>query len=79
MARCHTGADRIPAGIPVGTPVAHKTGTLAGISNDVGIVTLPDKKRFAIAVFTRGIAEGPARAKIIADASRAAFDALSAH
>jgi len=77
MARCRTGADRIPAGVPAGTPVAHKTGTLAGISNDVGIVTLPDKRRFAIALFTRGIAEGPARAKIIADSTRAIFDAFS--
>ncbi|MCY7271796.1 MAG: class A beta-lactamase [Sphingomonas bacterium] len=73
MARCRTGADRIPAGLPEGTPVAHKTGTLAGISNDVGIVTLPDKRRIAIAVFTRGIAEGPARARIIADATRMLF------
>jgi beta-lactamase class A len=78
MSRCHTGADRIPAGVPAGTPVAHKTGTLAGISNDVGIVTLPDKRRVTVAVFTRGIAEGPARAKLIADATRAAFDSFSA-
>ena len=77
MARCRTGADRIRAGLPAGTPVAHKTGTLAGISNDVGIVTLPDKRRIAIAVFTRGIAEGPARAKVIADATRAVFNAFS--
>ena len=77
MARCRTGTDRIPAGVPAGTPVAHKTGTLAGISNDVGIVTLPDKRRIAIAVFTRGMAEGPARAKVIADATRAVFDAYS--
>jgi len=77
MARCRTGADRIPAGLPVGTPVAHKTGTLAGISNDVGIVTLPDKRRIAIALFTRGIAEGPARAKIIADATRVLFNQFS--
>ncbi len=77
MARCHTGGDRIPAGVPVGTPVAHKTGTLAGISNDVGIVSLPDKRRLAIAVFTRGLADGPARAKIIADATRAAFNTFS--
>lgn len=78
MARCRTGADRIPAGVPADTPVAHKTGTLAGISNDVGIVTLPDKRRIAVAVFTRGIAEGPARAKVIADATRAAYDAFTA-
>jgi beta-lactamase class A len=78
MARCRTGLDRIPGALPPGTPTLHKTGTLAGISNDVGIVTLPDKRRFAVAVFTRGIAEGPARAKVIADATRAAYDSFSA-
>lgn len=78
MARCRTGVDRIPAGVPAGTAVAHKTGTLAGISNDVGIVTLPDQRRFAIAIFTQGIAEGPARAQVIADATKAAYDALTA-
>ena len=78
MARCRTGLDRIPGALPAGTPTAHKTGTLAGISNDVGIVTLPDRSRFAVAVFTRGIAEGPARAKVIADATRAAYDAFVA-
>lgn len=71
MARCHTGADRIPTGLPEGTPVAHKTGTLLGISNDVGIVTLAGGRKIAIAVFIRGMAEGPARAKVIADATRA--------
>lgn len=76
MARCRTGLDRIPGALPKGTATLHKTGTLAGISNDVGIVTLPDKRRFAVAVFTRGIAEGPARAKVIADATRAAYDAF---
>lgn len=75
MTRAHTGADRIPAGVPTGTPVAHKTGTLLGISNDVGIVTLPGNRRIAIAVFTRGMAEGPARAKVIADATRALVSA----
>ena len=77
MARCRTGADRIPAGLAVGTPVAHKTGTLLGISNDVGIITLPDQRRVAIAVFTRGMAEGPARAKVISDATRAVVAAWS--
>ena len=28
--------------LPSGTPVAHKTGTMGGAINDVGIVTLPD-------------------------------------
>ena len=77
MSRCETGADRIPGQLPVGTRVEHKTGTLGGISNDVGIVTLADGRRFVIAVFTRGIADGPARAKIIGDVSRAAYDQLA--
>ena len=78
MARCRTGADRIPAGLAAGTPVAHKTGTLLGISNDVGIITLPGDRRIAIAVFTRGMTDGPARAKIIADATRTIAAAWSA-
>lgn len=77
MSRCETGADRIPGQLPAGTRVEHKTGTLGGISNDVGYVTLPDGRRFAIVVFTRGIVEGPTRAKVIAEASRAAYDHLA--
>ncbi len=71
MARTRTGADRITAGLPTGATVAHKTGTLLGISNDVGIIAMPGGRRIAIAVFTRGVSEGPARAKAIADATRA--------
>ncbi len=33
-----TRNNRIPARLPAGTPVAHKTGDLAGISNDAGVV-----------------------------------------
>lgn len=77
MSRCETGADRIPGQLPTGTRVEHKTGTLGGISNDVGIVTLPDGRRYVITVFTRGIAEGPVRAKVIADAARVAYDHLT--
>ena len=46
-----TGAKRLPAGLPAGTP-AHKTGTSAVINgitggvNDIGIVTLPDGRHY---------------------------------
>ena len=33
-----TRNNRIPARLPAGTAVAHKTGDLAGISNDAGVV-----------------------------------------
>jgi beta-lactamase class A len=52
------GNSKIRGQLPKGTPVAHKTGysgvNNSGITtatNDIGIVTLPDGKRFAIAVF----------------------------
>ncbi len=44
MHRCRTGKGRLPAGVPAGTKVAHKTGTLSRlITNDAGIITLPGK------------------------------------
>lgn len=36
-----TLSDRIPAGLPPGTAVAHKTGNYANATNDVGIVFAP--------------------------------------
>jgi beta-lactamase class A len=77
LSRTRTGADRLRAGLPKGTRVEHKTGTLRGISADVGIITLPSGRRFAIAAFTQGIAKPAARATLIANAARAAFDSLS--
>lgn len=44
---------KIPAGLPPGTRVAHKTGELENNEHDAGIVILPDRT-FAIAVLTRG-------------------------
>jgi beta-lactamase class A len=33
--------DRLPTGVPSGTPIAHKTGNLEGVAHDVGIVATP--------------------------------------
>jgi beta-lactamase class A len=83
MAASQTGAKRIKAGVPAGSVVAHKTGTAADVlgtnpaTNDIGIVTLPNGRRFAIAVFVSG-SDKPqgAREKAIADVARAAVEAL---
>jgi beta-lactamase class A len=42
MLKCQTGESRIKGGLPPGTAVAHKTGTIAGTVNDTGIIYLPD-------------------------------------
>ncbi len=71
MSRTRTGAGRLKGMLPKGTPVAHKTGTVGGIANDVGYITLPDGRRFAIAVFTNS-SKTPAsdRERAIAEVSR---------
>lgn len=75
MARCKTGQNRLRGLLPPGTPIAHKTGSLNGLGNDVGIVTLPDGSSYAIAVFVMKDSKGrEARDRIIAEAARAAHD-----
>lgn len=76
LGRTATGRNRIRGLLPPDTPVAHKTGTLEGISNDVGIVTLPDGRHLALAVFVKSQPDAEARSRRIAEAARAAYDAF---
>lgn len=75
MERCITGEKRLKGLLPTGTVVAHKTGTLMSIANDVGLVTLPDGSRFAIAVFVKGDTKGvDTQERVIAELARTAYD-----
>lgn len=71
MGRCATGTRRIRALLPAGTLVEDKTGTLDGVTNDVGFMTMPDGRRVAVAVFARG---GRDRQPGIAEVSRMIYD-----
>jgi beta-lactamase class A len=75
MNRCITGSNRIRGLLPPGTKVEHKTGTLTGLTGDVGFITLPNGRRIAVALFARGGANRPA---VIATAARAIYDAFAA-
>ena len=74
MAQCQTGKNRIRALLPTGTPVENKTGTLTGLTDDVGFITMPDGHRIAVAIFTRG---GSDRPRTIAEAARAIYDGFT--
>lgn len=74
MARCRTGPRRIRGLLPPGTPVAHKTGTLDGVTDDVGIVSLPNGHALAVAVFEQGRGGVAARDRSIARLSRTLYD-----
>lgn len=62
--------DEIPAGLPKGTPVAHKTGSITATLHDAAIVYPPSRGPYVLVVLTRKIpSEATARA-LIADVSR---------
>src|SRR6476620_6679738 len=73
MAQCQTGRNRMKALLP-GVPVEHKTGTLDGLADDVGFITMPDGHRLAVAIFARG---GTNRPRTIAEAARAIYDGFT--
>ena len=52
MKRCHTNS-RIPRHLPKGTEVAHKTGTMDKVANDVGVV-YTDKGDYLLCMFYNG-------------------------
>jgi beta-lactamase class A len=75
------GPRRLKGLLPPGTVVAHKTGTDAtreGVTratNDIGLITMPDGRQLAIAVFIKdSTADEAAREGTIAKIARAAWD-----
>jgi beta-lactamase class A len=77
------GADGIRAGLPRGAIFAHKPGAsptdqgLTAADNDAGIITLPDRRRYAVASFLSGSTAPQAeRAALFADLGRAAARSL---
>jgi len=75
------GLTWMKAGLPEGTPLAHRTGisntnenNLRAAMNDVGIVTLPNGKHFIISIYLKNITETrEATEKILADVTNAAW------
>ncbi|MBA3812302.1 MAG: serine hydrolase, partial [Caulobacteraceae bacterium] len=83
MTATETGANRLGAGLPRGAALAHKTGSartdlgLTPATNDVGIATLGDGRRVAIAAYLAGsTATEPERDRLIADTARLMASAL---
>jgi len=75
MSRCKTGRNRIRGLLPFGTQVENKTGTLSGLTPDVGFITLPNGRRIAVALFARG---GTNRPRSIAEAARTIYYGFAA-
>jgi beta-lactamase class A len=67
----------IPAGLPREARVAHKTGDISTIAHDAGLVYLPDRKPYALAVLTEWEPSTQGRSATIAAASYLAYAALT--
>jgi beta-lactamase class A len=67
--------DAIPAGLPPGTVVGHKTGSITKIHNDAAIVYGP--KPYVLVVLVRGIQDQKVSAALIASISREVWAAAA--
>ena len=74
MENCVTGRRRIPAGIPSGAIVRHKTGSLNNTSSDIGIVETADGHVFAVAIYVTGQGSRPNREARIASIARTVYN-----
>jgi beta-lactamase class A len=66
----------IPAGLPAEARVAHKTGEISTIAHDAGIVYLPNRKPYVIAILTEWEPEQTGRSPTIAAASYMVYEHL---
>ena len=83
MSATSTGVNRFRAGLPPSAALAHKTGSaatdlgLTPATNDIGLVTLKDGRRFAIAGFlAASTATDADRDRLFADAARLVVKAI---
>jgi beta-lactamase class A len=65
--------DAIPAGVPGGTSVAHKTGNITRIHHDAAIVYAP--RPYVLVLLVRGIEEQKKSAALMAELSKAVYEA----
>lgn len=66
--------EGIPAGVPAGILVAHKTGELTKIHHDAAIVFA--KRPYILVILVRGLAETKDSSALIADISRRFYEAV---
>ncbi len=67
--------DAIPAGVPAGVPVAHKTGNITRIQHDAAVVY--GSRPYVLVVLVRGIDDKKQSAALIAGISRLVYEATA--
>jgi beta-lactamase class A len=81
MENTFVAPHRIRGLLPIGTTIAHRSGTsgtnddgLSPATNDIGVITLPGGRHLAVAIFlTDSYADDEDRDKVIAEIAKAAY------
>jgi len=68
----------IPALLPGSTQVAHKTGEISTCTHDAGLVLLPGRHPYAVAILTEHPPDADSPQKAVARVSRAIYEFLTA-
>lgn len=66
--------EMIPALLPDGVQVAHKTGWITGVNHDSGIVILPSGERYVLVMLSKNAPEREAVLSTFADISKMVYD-----
>ncbi|MCL4561068.1 MAG: class A beta-lactamase-related serine hydrolase [Chloroflexi bacterium] len=69
--------EGIPAGLPSGIPVAHKTGWTDDVYHDAGIIYPPGQLPYVMVVMTQGFAEVSTAHAFVADISHQVYETLA--
>ena len=67
----------IPARLPKGARVAHKTGEISTIAHDAGVIYLPKRKPYVLVILTEWNPEGTGRSRTIATISHTIYEFLT--
>ena len=68
--------EGIPAGLPAGTRVAHKTGWVASLYHDAGVIYPYGVPPYVLSVLTEGLDERTAGPALVASIARETHAAL---
>jgi beta-lactamase class A len=66
----------IPARLPKGARVAHKTGEISTVAHDAGVIYLPKRKPYVLVVLTEWDPAGSGRSRTIASISHTIYEFL---
>ncbi len=66
--------SKIPALLPEGTRVAHKTGSITGVEHDSGIVYLPEGRAYVVVLLSKDVPDSERAIRALAEVSRMIYD-----